>query len=97
MTEGDLLAEVVRLCQDLNLHHYHSADARLDTGNYGFPDLVILGTVLLFAELKSDIGRMSDDQWDWRFRLQKAGCRHVIWTPRDLADGTIEHILRSLL
>jgi len=56
----------------------------------GFPDLVLAkaGRVI-FAELKTDTGRLSDDQQAWRDALPDA----VVWRPRDLDE--IEFALRT--
>lgn len=58
----------------------------------GFPDLVLVKSWrLIFAELKTDRGRVSTEQQEWLDALPDS----CIWRPKDLDDGTIERILRS--
>lgn len=51
----------------------------------GFPDLVMVrGDRLIFAELKSEKGKISDRQYDWLQVLTKAKQSEVyIWRPSD--------------
>jgi hypothetical protein len=59
----------------------------------GFPDLVLVGEPgVLFVELKSAKGRLSEDQKGWIAALEP----HVdtmVWRPADWQDGTIESYL----
>ena len=64
---------------------HHVYDARRSTGE-GFPDLIMLRAGEMLAwELKSDTGRVSDDQQKWIDEFAKVpGCEaEVIW-PKDL-------------
>lgn len=95
MNEKELQDKVLELCRKYNLLVFHSTDSRRDIGK-GWPDLTIAGKNLLFAELKSDVGRLSPEQTTWRYTLQSIGFGHVVWRPIDLQDGTIEHQLKEL-
>jgi len=57
------------------------------TGHPGFPDLVLChqrGRGLIFAELKSDMGRLSDSQELWLQAINENGAEHVVWRPKDI-------------
>lgn len=48
----------------------------------GFPDLVLVrGDRLIFAELKTLDGEMSDEQLDWMYDLWHTGVECYLWTP----------------
>ena len=57
----------------------------------GFPDLVLVRDRVIFSELKTDRGVISDAQKQWRDWLKAAGAEHHVWRPRDWSD--IERIL----
>ena len=75
--------------------------------NPGFPDLVLCkGDSVIFAELKSQKGRVKSEQWDWLKILTgldkgettsvvnaEIKYRGVIWRPSDMTE--IENILES--
>lgn len=61
----------------------------------GFPDLVLARRgELIFAELKSDRGRLSDEQAMWMHALEGIGRRFYLWTPAEWLSGAIEAVLR---
>jgi hypothetical protein len=62
-------------------------------GDPGFPDLVLAHSEhgLLFAELKSLTGRLSEAQIGWINTLTAANCAVVVWRPSDLE--TIKQVL----
>ena len=49
----------------------------------GFPDLVLAhkNRGLIFAELKSQHGRLSFDQTQWLGAISAAGVEHYVWRP----------------
>ena len=55
-------------------------------GNSGFPDLVLLNprSVLVFAELKTDVGVVRKTQEQWLERLDLAGVIVQVWRPNQL-------------
>lgn len=55
-------------------------------GNTGFPDLVLINKrgVLVFAELKTDIGIVRKTQQVWLDRLDKSGVITQVWRPNQL-------------
>ena len=55
----------------------------------GFPDLVMINPEqgrVLFREIKSDGGRLDDDQALWRNWLVSAGADWGLWQPKDRDD-----------
>ena len=78
---------------------YHTRDSR--RSNPGFPDLCMVGNKrLIFAELKSETGKVTLEQQDWLNRLDvierktKGVVVARLWRPSDWLDGTIEEALR---
>jgi hypothetical protein len=60
----------------------------------GWPDLTLVrGDRLIFAELKSTEGKLTDDQVEWLTMLGNVGTV-AIWRPCDWLDGSIETVLR---
>jgi hypothetical protein len=62
----------------------------------GFPDLVLVrGDRLIFSELKTDTGRVSDNQRQWIEALE-ATCKAevYVWRTADYNRGDIEAILK---
>lgn len=93
MTERHLQDNIVRLAKLLGWLCYHTHDSRKSTA--GFPDLVLVRQYrqpgrALFAELKTERGRLSPAQETWCHAL---GAH--IWRPSDWLDGTIERVLRG--
>ncbi len=59
----------------------------------GFPDLVIAGHgKLIFAELKSAAGNLSDHQRKWAEVLVSTGATVYLWRPSDWSQ--IEEVLK---
>lgn len=86
MSEADL-QEMIREAAILNgWMVYHAYDSRRTTA--GFPDLVLIRDgVLIFAELKSAKGRLSEDQGIWiRALNQIHKTRAYIWRPADVDE-----------
>ena len=54
-------------------------------GSAGFPDLVLVHPDLgvLFVELKTTKGRLSEHQTDWATDLLLAGAEYYCWRPED--------------
>jgi len=94
MSEKDWQAQVVQLAGTFGWMVQHSRPAQVGdrwmtaiTGNVGFPDLVLAHRTkgVVFAELKTETGRMATAQTEWRDTL--AG--HVewyLWRPSDLPN-----------
>lgn len=101
MSEDELLTAVIALCKLMQLRVHHVRPARTEQGwrtpvqgHAGFPDLVIAGPAgHLFRELKSDTGRLTEDQVDWLVML---GPGSGIWRPVDLVSGLIRDELQRI-
>jgi hypothetical protein len=92
MTEAQLQAAVIELAQMLGYRTYHTHDSRRSTA--GFPDLVMVRWEhLIFAELKSETGKISPEQAKWLDDLRLVADA-FLWRPHHWLDGTIEKVLR---
>jgi hypothetical protein len=92
MTERQLQDAVVELCQWLGYLVYHTYDSR--RSQPGFPDLVIVGRKrVIFAELKSDKGKLSGSQAQWYAHLLANGAEAYVWRPTQWKDETIKQVL----
>ena len=64
------------------------------SGEKGFPDLVLVRPPrLIFAELKSDTGRLSPHQKEWLSLLDQTSIEVYLWRPADLDE--IHEILKK--
>ncbi len=92
--EEGFLAHVVELCRLQRVPVFHARPARRLGGRWwtptqgdpGFPDLVVVGARPVFAELKTERGRLSASQRRWLGALTEAGAWAVVWRPRHLAE-----------
>jgi hypothetical protein len=94
MTERQLMQSVIDLCRIFHLLCYHTRDSRGSSS--GFPDLVIVGSAVLFAELKSQHGKPTIDQGVWRDGIREAAGMWALWRPEQWHSGEIRGILESL-
>jgi hypothetical protein len=63
------------------------------SGSAGFPDIVaVRGARVVFIELKSETGRLTDSQAAWLLALGQAGAEVHCWRPSDWPE--VEEILR---
>lgn len=80
--EADFQAEVVKAAKTMGCLVYHTHDSR--KSEKGFPDLVIVGRRgVLYRELKTESGRVTDEQHTWISRLTRAGADAAVWRPSD--------------
>ena len=86
LSEAQFQRQVIELATLCGFHCYHTHDSRRSAA--GFPDLVLARNgAVIFAELKSKRGRVSDAQAEWI-----AATGGEVWRPGDWA-----HIERVLL
>lgn len=86
---GDQIAErawqddVVDTAAKLGWHRrYHTFDSRRSTA--GFPDLVLVRRPrLIFAELKTETGKVTREQGDWLDDLEGCVAECHIWRPSE--------------
>jgi hypothetical protein len=81
VTEGMLQRQVLQLARLRGWLAYHPLDSR--GSEPGFPDLVLVRERVVFAELKSATGRLSQAQRTWLDRLTAAGAECYCWRPSD--------------
>lgn len=82
ISEAAFQQVVIDYCSFRGLLVFHDNDSRRNRA--GFPDLVIVGSRgYLFAELKTQTGRVRPDQQTWMDRLDDAGAPVRLWRPSD--------------
>jgi hypothetical protein len=94
MPEKELQQLVTDLCSLLGLPHFHVHNSRGMTA--GWPDSVIIGTRIVYRELKSEYGQLTPEQRAVGDKLKAAGADWKVWRPRDWLSGDIETELRLL-
>lgn len=87
MSEAELQRLVEQACERLGLFCYHTYDSR--RSQPGWPDLVIVGSRIIFRELKSATGELKPEQRRWGSRITQAGGDWSVWRPRDWENGVI--------
>lgn len=99
-TEAEFQRAVCEALTILNWRWCHFRPARSKrgwrtaiSGHAGFPDLVaVRRDRVLFVELKSERGRLSEAQVEWLEKLTAAGFEAAVWRPSDWP--AIEEVLR---
>lgn len=93
MTERQLQQAIVDCARLLGWRSYHTFDSR--RSEPGFPDLVLVRDRVVFAELKSERGRLTREQRAWAAALAAAGAEWHCWRPEDWTSGNVEAVLRA--
>ncbi len=105
MREEELLRAVLDMARLLGITTAHFRTAQSQSGRWltpvggdgkGFPDLVLVGSGVLYRELKTDAGRLRPEQVVWLRELKAAGQDADVWRPADLHSGRIEAELRAV-
>lgn len=85
----DKVVQIAKMCGWLT---FHAVPHQVRPGVWrsdgpGFPDLVLAHPRhgVIFAELKSVNGKLSQQQLEWRGAILASGHRHEIWRPGDLS------------
>ena len=77
LSEAQFQRQVIELATLCGYHCYHTFNSRRCAA--GFPDLVLArGGAVLFVELKTERGRVSNAQRDW---IAATGAE--VWRPKD--------------
>lgn len=90
ITEREWQSKVVRIAILNGWHYYHPPDNKPINGRIqkvvsGFPDLTLVRDgKIIFAELKRETGRLSDEQILWLDELQKCNIDCYVWRPSDI-------------
>ena len=95
VTEDQFQKRITDLCDWYHLRWHHEVDSRKSKS--GFPDLVIVGPgwdAVLWAELKTDKGRVSPEQREWLLALDDTGAEVRLWRPKDWPE--IDEVLRLM-
>lgn len=96
MSEAAYQRRILDLCDYLGLYVFHSTDPRRDTES-GWPDLVLLNLetgATIFAELKTDAGKVTAKQAEVLLALERGGNEAVVWRPKMWPE--VERRLRDL-
>jgi len=92
MTEADFLKSIIDLAHVYGWKVAHFRAGMRANGQYrtpvqgdgaGFPDLVLVRKRVIFAELKSEEGRLAGGQSVWLDDLIDAGAEIYLWRPSD--------------
>jgi VRR-NUC domain-containing protein len=82
VTEKQFMAAVIEMAQMLGWLIYHTHNSRRSEA--GFPDIVcVRRDRVLFVELKTEKGRLSEEQERWLSALGLAGAAVHCWRPSD--------------
>ena len=85
MTEAELSSVVRGMVRDAGMLSYHTYNSR--RSDRGWPDLVIadrVGRRFLVLELKTEKGRLSEEQEVWLAALQDCGVAAAVLRPSGL-------------
>ena len=94
MTEKQLQAAIVQMARLLGFSCWHQFDSR--RSDPGWPDLTCArGRRLIFAELKTERGRVRPDQIACLEALERTGAEVYVWRPADWTSGWVERLLRD--
>ena len=90
MSEREFRQAILNLCRYTGWRYYFSWTSIHSPA--GFPDLVLVrGSELIAAELKSERGRLSPAQQSWIDALREAGCETYLWRP-SMLDSIIARL-----
>jgi hypothetical protein len=81
-TEKDWSKQVAQLALQLGWRRYHTF--RSERSQPGFPDETLVRDRVIFLELKTETGKVSDAQRSWLTALLDAGAEAYVARPRDL-------------
>jgi hypothetical protein len=101
MSEAELQRNVIDMARYLGWYVHAERPAMTSKGfrtaimgNAGFPDIVLCrADRLIFVELKSASGTLTDQQVKWG-KLLAANTTYYIWRPSDWFSGKIEEVLK---
>jgi len=94
ITEAQFERQVKDLASLFGWEYYHTWKSYHSPA--GFPDSVLVNTEqqrTIFAELKSEAGQPSPEQYEWLVALTEAGNETYLWRPSDFDE--VAAILRG--
>jgi len=96
MIESEYQQQIIDLAHLYNWRVAHFRTVRVQRANgsvyyatalaadgAGFPDLVLVRERVIYAEIKTNRGVLSDEQKIWRDMLLAAGEEWYVWKPKD--------------
>lgn len=89
MTEAEFQRNVIDLAKTLGwlVHHDRGDYRECIGGDPGFPDLVLAkGGRVVFLELKSEKGKVTDAQWAWQDQLLGVAWVVFPWDMQEIAE-----------
>lgn len=96
VTEAEFQHKVIETAMWLGWRVFHPRTVHTNdgrhltayTGNAGFPDLVLAhkNRGVIFAELKTATGKLTEHQKMWQLDLDAGGAEHYVWRPDDWPD-----------
>jgi hypothetical protein len=85
LSEREFQAEVMDIANQLGWRFYHTHDSI--GSQAGFPDLVMVRKKrLIFAELKTESGKLSIQQGQWLADLEKTAAEVYLWRPSQMDE-----------
>jgi hypothetical protein len=84
ISERDFRHQVIDLCKLLGWKHYFTWTSIHSPK--GFPDLVLVRERVIFAELKTEKGKVTPNQQEWLDALKQANQEVYLWRPSDFDE-----------
>lgn len=86
--------QVVRMARMASWIVWHEYPQKFPSGRHGSrdkgkPDLTLISRIgrgIIFAELKTDTGKLTPEQIEAGEAIVKSGGEYYVWRPRDLQD-----------
>jgi hypothetical protein len=94
MKHLELQRAVWRIIKEKRLYAYEARDSRRAVR--GWPDITVIGTRLLYREMKTGGGKLTSEQRHVGYLLQAAGQDWAVWRECDLVSGRIARELGSI-
>lgn len=91
ITERELTGQLLELTRLTGFKRYHTWRSKHSAA--GYPDETLVRERLIFLELKTEKGKLTDDQRDWLRALIAAGVEVYVLRPRHLEQ--IAHVLAA--
>lgn len=82
VSEREWQRQVLDTAKACGWRPFHVYDSRKSEG-VGFPDLVLVKLRIIYVELKTNRGRLTPEQQEWRDDLLAAGGEWYLWRPSD--------------
>ena len=90
ITEKQFEAQVRQMAKMFGWLYYHTFLSKWSSA--GFPDCVFVRERVIYAELKSETGQPTPEQYEWLEALADAGQEVYLWRPSDFDE--VARILR---